>query len=306
MVKKLKQNKLSKYQQKAIFTALYEMKSTTREEETTKKQMKWLLLRAFVIYKRHNQLSPEALSIHKSNFRRRLKIYLKQQSKNKIVIPYYLFAFLEKTFQEQKYLPDFLSNYDYPFSSKIEDSDSQRRRDNANRGYSILFSCYHQAWINLVRTYLAIVTKNSHIGKLKNKLGCISLIPVKVGNEHIKVRDVCINYHDLYHLEVAQLERILMGKDWVSGIHGIKTEVFHDSTIVEEYDSFLDEARIAIHEGLTRTTPFSVLKTLCWMTLLILQGINPVAVLLRHIKSMNIKQKEFRSMFVENDLVGAK
>ncbi|WP_242048776.1 MULTISPECIES: hypothetical protein [Nostocaceae] len=79
----------------------------------------------------------------------------------------------------------------------------------------------------------------------------------------------------------------------MSGIHGINSRVFHASPIKEEYDSFLDEARIAIHEWLTRPTAFSQLKLLCWMTLLILQGINPFAVLIRHMRSLKKKPEEF-------------
>ncbi|MER3495284.1 MAG: hypothetical protein C4323_25895, partial [Mastigocladus sp. ERB_26_2] len=110
--------------------------------------------------------------------------------------------------------------------------------------------------------------KKTVIVKLKKILGYISLIPISVGGENIKLRGIGINYHDLYHLEVAQLDRILMGKSWVSGIHGINTAVFHDAPIIAEYDSYLDEARIAIHEGLTRATAFSIVKTFCWLILL--------------------------------------
>ena len=128
-------------------------------------------------------------------------------------------------------------------------------------------------------------------------MGSISLIHIKIAGKNIKVRDFDIQYHDLYHLEVAQLERIRMGKYLVSGIHGINTAVFHRYEIIEEYDGFFDEARIAIHEVLTRTTPFSILKALCWMIWLMLQGINPLDVLVRHITSMKNKQEELRNIF---------
>jgi hypothetical protein len=104
----------------------------------------------------------------------------------------------------------------------------------------------------------------------------------------------------LYHLEVAQLERIQIGKNWVSGIHGTNSQVFQASPIKEEYDSFLDEARIAIHEALTRPTARRQLKLLCWMTLLISQGINPLTVLIRNMRTMKKKPEEFLLLPVDN------
>jgi hypothetical protein len=85
-----------------------------------------------------------------------------------------------------------------------------------------------------------------------------------------------------------------MGNVWVSGVHGINTKVFHGRAIATEYNGFLDEARIAIHEALTRPSPFSYLKVSCWLILLALEGINPVAVFIRHMQSM--KQK-YQSIF---------
>ena len=55
-----------------------------------------------------------------------------------------------------------------------------------------------------------------------------------------------------------------------------------------------------MHEWLTRPTAFSQLKLLCWMTLLILQGINPLAVLIRHMRSMKKKQEEWGLLPVDN------
>jgi len=86
----------------------------------------------------------------------------------------------------------------------------------------------------------------------------------------------------------------------VSRIHGTNSQVFQASPIEEEYDSFLDEARIAIHEALTRPTAFRQLKLLCWMTLLILQGINPLTVLIRNMRSMKKKPEEFLLLPVDN------
>ena len=123
---------------------------------------------------------------------------------------------------------------------------------------------------------------------LKKVIGCISKEPIKVGAHLVKVRNnsdfLC--YHDLYHLEVSCLERIQMGKYKVSGIHGINSPMFHKLPILEEYDSLLDEARVALHEWLTRTSIFNTFKLICWMFWLITQGINPISVLIRHIKSL--------------------
>ena len=145
-----------------------------------------------------------------------------------------------------------------------------------------LLSYSHRFWLGFIRCCFYIGIKNPQIARFKNLLGCISLIPIKIGDENIKVRDICIPYHDLYHLEVAQLEIIRMGKYLVRGIHGINTAVFYNYKIIEEYDSFLDEARIVIHEGLTRTTLFNFLKALIPMLWLILQDINPLALLMPH------------------------
>ncbi len=154
------------------------------------------------------------------------------------------------------------------------------------------YSHLHRKLLALVKGGLAHCTNHAKTVKLKQELGSISLIPIKIGKRGVKVRNVWIHYHDLYHLEVAQLDRIQMGNHWVSGVNGINGRVFHDAPIVEEYDSFLDEARIAIHESLTRPSAFSQLKLLCWIGLLLIQGINPLAVIMRHIQSLKKKQAE--------------
>lgn len=121
----------------------------------------------------------------------------------------------------------------------------------------------------------------------KKLLGCISKDPVNFGDSQIYLYDDWLCYHDLYHLEVSCLERIQMGKYQVSGIHGINSPVFHDSPIVEEYDALLDEARVAFHEWLTRTSFFNTLKLIGWFFWLIAQGINPIQVLISHLKVLN-------------------
>ncbi|OKH23401.1 hypothetical protein NIES1031_18330 [Chroogloeocystis siderophila 5.2 s.c.1] len=121
-------------------------------------------------------------------------------------------------------------------------------------------------------------------GQIKKLLGCISTEPIKIENSAVKLRGYCLCHHDLYHIEVFYLERIQMGKSKVSGIHGINSPVFHNSTIVPEYDGLLDEARVAFHEWLTRTSAFNTCKAIYWILWLMTRGINPLAVLIRHVR----------------------
>jgi hypothetical protein len=122
---------------------------------------------------------------------------------------------------------------------------------------------------------------------LKKSLGCISKDRVKIGDTQINIHNDLLCNHDLYHLEVSCLPRIQMGKYQVSGIHGINSPIFHDTTIVEEYNGLLDEARVAFHEWLTRTSVFNTLKLIGWMLWLLIQGINPISVLINHFRVLN-------------------
>ncbi|MBE9039058.1 hypothetical protein [aff. Roholtiella sp. LEGE 12411] len=122
---------------------------------------------------------------------------------------------------------------------------------------------------------------------LKKLLGCISKDRVKIGKIMIHLHGDLLCNHDLYHLEVSCLPRIKMGKYRVSGIHGINSPMFHDSPIIEEYDGFLDEARVAFHEWLTRRSLFNTLKLIGWMLWLITQGVNPIGVLISHNRVLN-------------------
>lgn len=121
---------------------------------------------------------------------------------------------------------------------------------------------------------------------IRKILGSRSVEPVKVGLFFVKIRGYLLSYHDLYHLEVSCLERILMGKHMVSGIHGINSLVLHKDVIVEEYDALLDEARVALHEWLTHTSIFNTIKAIFWILWLITKRINPIAVIIRHLKVM--------------------
>ena len=115
---------------------------------------------------------------------------------------------------------------------------------------------------------------------------CNSTERVKVNNFYFKRRNKELIYHDLYHLEIAKLERIQIGKHQVSGIHGINIRLFHDSPITAEYNGILDEIRVAYHECLTRPSLFRILKLASWMVWLMTQGINSFAVLIRHQRSL--------------------
>ena len=110
------------------------------------------------------------------------------------------------------------------------------------------------------------------------------------------VRGYPLRNHDLYHIEISQLERIKIGKHFVSGIHGINAPIFHNVPIVEEYESFLDEARVAFHEWLTRTSLINTLKAFLWTIWLIFNGINSFAVICRHYKTLT-KQRDASNFF---------
>lgn len=131
----------------------------------------------------------------------------------------------------------------------------------------------------LSKNYRAI--KSSHI----------ACDPVCIDGSPVIVRGYHICHHDLYHLEVSDLDRIKIGKSWVSGIHGINCPIFHDFYIEEEYDGILDEARVACHEWLTRTSWLNSLKILLWLIWLAFRGINPFAVLYRHHQTLKSWKK---------------
>ena len=100
------------------------------------------------------------------------------------------------------------------------------------------------------------------------------------------IRGFPLDCHDRYHLEVAKLERIQIGQHQVSGIHGINSIILHETPIVEEYDGIFDEIRVAFHEFIVKTSMYNTAKAIAWFGWLILRGINPVAVIWRHYKSL--------------------
>ncbi|MFW6316325.1 MAG: hypothetical protein ACOC1Z_04385 [Cyanobacteriota bacterium] len=141
------------------------------------------------------------------------------------------------------------------------------------------------------RNFLLVkIRKIRKISWLRKVLGYTSVDPVIVENHPLIIRNHRINYHDFYHLEIAKLERIKIGKDNVSGIHGINSPYFHDEPITEEYDSSLDEARVAIHQWLTHFSIASTLKMLIWIVWFLLNKINPFSVICQHYKSLKFKK----------------
>lgn len=122
--------------------------------------------------------------------------------------------------------------------------------------------------------------------RIKTALGCISKKPVIHQGQTIMIRDEPLCNHDLYHLEVAQLERIQIGKHLVSGVHGIDSPIMHDSPIIAEYDGILDEVRVAFHEFMLRTSIYSTFKLIAWMFWLLFRGISPIGVFWQHYVSL--------------------
>ncbi|MEP0758918.1 hypothetical protein [Coleofasciculus sp. FACHB-T130] len=269
---------LSKRQKEALAMALL-MKTTANRDPRFERRLKQILLRGYVIYKRRDRLEATIFYQYQCNLKRRLKECLEFQT-DTTEVPYYSFLLLKE---------QFLAPSDMNYELTVGASQVNQKYFDLDNQHKFSLFRYHIAWVRLC---LAVCTTNPLVVRLKKKLGCISLIPIKVRKEPVKVRNIRIHYHDLYHREVAQLERIQMGRYMVSGVHGIKAPVFHDSPILQEYYGFLDEARIAIYEWLTRPTAFSKIKAICWMSLLILHGINPFAVVMRHVKSMKKKQQE--------------
>jgi len=62
--------------------------------------------------------------------------------------------------------------------------------------------------------------------------------------------------------------------------------MFHDAPIQPEYASELDDARLAIHEWMTRPSISSAIEFMNWSVWLVFQGINSIAVWVRHANSL--------------------
>ncbi len=116
----------------------------------------------------------------------------------------------------------------------------------------------------------------------KKRLGCTSTMPVVIAGHPLVVRGYWIHYHNLYHLEISRLDRILMGKDFVSGLGGFYSPMYHDEEIPPEYNGILDEARVAVHEAITRPSVYSTVKLFRWSLWFLRQWMNPIAIIYRH------------------------
>ena len=103
MDKKSQASQLSIYQKKALAMALFAGISEVGDNLFTLR-MKYLLLRAFVIYKHRQRLSTEALYRHLFNFQERLKDCVTLNSGKTTQIPYYLLIFFAEVY------PDFSSH----------------------------------------------------------------------------------------------------------------------------------------------------------------------------------------------------
>ena len=131
---------------------------------------------------------------------------------------------------------------------------------------------------------------------VKRLIGGDSGDPLTIGGYPIVVRNFWISRHNLDHIEVSRLDRIQMGRDQVSGIHGFYSSMYHDDPIEPEYDGMLDEVRVFVHEGVTRPSLSSITKLLYWWVWMALRGINPILVSLRHISALRrFRRKLHRS-----------
>ena len=136
-----------------------------------------------------------------------------------------------------------------------------------------------------------------HLGpSIKRLIGVDSGDPLTVGGYPIVVRNFWISRHNLDHIEISHFDRIQMGQDQVSGIHGFYSSMYHDDPIEPEYDGILDDVRVFVHEGVTRPSLASIAKLLYWWIWMVLRGINPISVTLRHVSTIRrFRRKLHRS-----------
>ncbi|KAM3096668.1 hypothetical protein ACKFKG_10465 [Phormidesmis sp. 146-35] len=134
---------------------------------------------------------------------------------------------------------------------------------------------------------------------LCKRLGCVSSEEVKLVDRPLMLRGEALSYHNLYHFEVSCLDRIVISNQRVSGIHGFYASMFCDAPIEAEYAGVLDEARVAVHEWLTRPAFYNTLKLINWSIWLVWHGINPIAVILRHAESLGRFARKYGCSIVE-------
>ena len=123
-------------------------------------------------------------------------------------------------------------------------------------------------------------------GYFRQLSGYISTLPVEIAGDFLVFDGRVFEHHDLLHYEISLLDRIVIGNDRVSGIHGLCLPIFPDGPTVPEYDGLLDEARVAIHEWLTQPTPYNTCKLLNWFVWFPQQQVNPFTVLYHHFLSI--------------------
>lgn len=116
--------------------------------------------------------------------------------------------------------------------------------------------------------------------------GYISTLPVEIAGDFLMFDGHVFEHHDLLHYEISLLDRITIGTDRISGIHGICLPMFPGGPRVPEYDGLLDEARVAMHEWLTQPTMYNTCKLLNWFIWFLQQRVNPFGVLSRHFLSL--------------------
>ena len=95
-----------------------------------------------------------------------------------------------------------------------------------------------------------------------------------------------MNYHDGCHMELAQLPRIQILGENVSGIHGICIPEFGRENEIAEYDGNLDERRLALYQAMKTPAMWSIAKAVYACGALTLRGSNPLLVAIAQYKSM--------------------
>jgi hypothetical protein len=140
--------------------------------------------------------------------------------------------------------------------------------------------------------------------ELKSFFGSLSSVPLTIDEYPLQLRGQNLDHHDFLHYEVSLLEPIQIGEYWVTGIHGIALPFLVGADLESAYDGLLDEARVGIHEWLTRPSVYNTFKFLNWIIWLICQGINPFVVVMQHLRTLQTFRKTdtYISQMVELEL----
>jgi hypothetical protein len=127
--------------------------------------------------------------------------------------------------------------------------------------------------------------------ELKRFFGFLSSVPLEIDSYPLQLRGHKLDHHDFLHYEVSLLEPIQIGADQVTGIHGLCLWFLVDADLKPAYDGLLDEARVGIHEWVTRPTIYNTFKLMNWIVWFLRQGINPFAVIMRHLRTLRTFKK---------------